>query len=59
MKQILKTVESSSPKDYDERVNELLRAGYMVKSVSIGKREVGTYDEFSVFQAILVRDIEA
>lgn len=55
-KQHLVTVEKSNAKSFEEEVNDLLKKGYEVKSTHVGKREAGSYDEWSVFQAILVKD---
>lgn len=57
MKQHLVTVESSDSKDFEKRINTLLEDGYEIKSTYINGREVGSYDEYSVYQAILVKDI--
>jgi len=57
MKQQLVTVESSSDSSFDKEVNALLKEGYEIKSTHISGREVGTYGEYSLYQAILVKDM--
>jgi len=57
MKQHLVTVESSKAESFEKEVNDLLAKGYKVKSTHIGGREVGSYDEYSIYQAILVKDV--
>lgn len=58
MKQHIKAVSSSSSSEYEREVNALLEDGYTVQTTSIGKRDVGSYDEYSIFQAILLRETE-
>lgn len=57
MKQHLVTVENSDAKAFANEVNTLLAEGYEVKSTHIKGEEVGIYDEFSTYQAILVKDV--
>ena len=58
MSQHLRTVESTGEGSFEKDVNKLLEEGYKVTSTCISKREVGTYDEYSIFQAILIKDSE-
>lgn len=58
MKQHLQTVEGAGSGTFESMVNKLLDDGYVVKSTCISKREVGTYDEYSLYQAILVKDLD-
>lgn len=58
MKQHLKTVSSSSRKQFEDEVNELMEEGYLLKSTHIAGSEVGSYDEGSIYHAILVKDLE-
>lgn len=58
MKQQVDTVESSSSREFQGEVSRLLEKGYIISSTCISKREVGSYDEISVFQAILIKEIE-
>jgi hypothetical protein len=58
MKQYIETVSSSSANEFDKEVKELLKEGYKVQSTCISKREVGSYEEFSVLQAILLKETE-
>jgi len=57
MKQHLITIENSKAKTFENEINALLVEGYEVKSTYIGGREVGTYNEWSVYQAIPVKDV--
>lgn len=57
MKQHLVTVESGSASKYENDINELLEEGYLIAATHIRGIEVGSYDEGSVYQAILVKDI--
>ena len=58
MKQHLKTVENTGSTLFERDVNELLAEGYKVKTTNIRKLEAGTYNETSVYQAILVKDTD-
>lgn len=58
MKQHLVTIESANASKYEREVNELLEEGYLISSTHIRGVEVGSYDEDSVYQAILVKESE-
>lgn len=58
MKQNIQTIESSNASTYEKNVNELLKEGFLIKSTHIKGVEVGSYDEGSVYQAILVKESE-
>jgi len=57
MKQHLETVESSNAGTYERDVNQLLKEGYKIKSTNICNKDDGSYDAYSLYQAILVKDI--
>lgn len=59
MKQHLILVASSNRDDYEEEVNELIEEGYLIKSTNIANREVGSYDEWSQYQAIMIKDTKS
>lgn len=58
MKQHLVTVENPNAGTFENEVNALLEEGYKIKSTHIGGRETGSCDEWSMYQAILVKDID-
>lgn len=58
MKQHIETVHDSSSVQFEREVNRLIGEGYRVQSTCISKREVGTYDEYSVYDAILLKETD-
>lgn len=58
MKQHLQTVEYTSAGGFEKEVNELLNQGYIVKSTLISKRWANTPEEYSIYQAILIKETE-
>lgn len=56
MKQRVETVETTGGSAFDREVNKLLDEGYKLQTTCISKRNAGTYDEYSLFQAILLKE---
>jgi hypothetical protein len=59
MKQHLAVVEESNADDFVQRVNDLVGEGYKIKTTHIMGQYVGTYDEYSIYQAVLVKEEDA
>jgi len=57
MKQELRIIEEYNKEKFKKEVDALLEQGYEVTSTHIGARMSGSYDEASIFQAILVKTI--
>ncbi|WP_265445167.1 hypothetical protein [Acetivibrio straminisolvens] len=55
-KQHLLTIESEDAEDFNRKVNAFLTSGYKVTSTHIRGVYVGTCDESSIYQAILLKD---
>lgn len=53
--QHIETIERCTGSDFTIEVNELLNEGYEVQSSCISRRCADTYDEYSIFQAILLK----